>query len=87
MKESVKDVLIRAFKTFWQATVATLIIAIPEVVDLIPAGWAALKPVLISAGVGAIAAGLSAAYNGVILPVINKVKSKQNGGDSSVEGE
>ena len=82
-----KDVLIRAFKTFWQAMLATLVVAIPEIVELVPQGWGVLKPVLISAGVGAIAAGFSAAYNGVILPIINKAKAKQNGGESSVESE
>ena len=87
MKESVKDVLIRAGKTFWQATVAALVIAIPEVVELLPKGWEVTKPMLISVCVGAIAAGLSAAYNGVILPVVNKLKAKQNGGDSSIESK
>ena len=82
-----KDVLIRALKTFWQAMLATLVVAIPEIVDLVPQGWGVLKPVLISAGVGAIAAGFSAAYNGVILPIINKAKAKQNGGESSVESK
>ncbi len=82
-----KDVLIRALKTFWQAMLATLVVAIPEIVELVPQGWGVLKPVLISAGVGAIAAGFSAAYNGVILPIINKAKAKQNGGDTSVESE
>ena len=78
-----KDVLIRALKTFWQAMLATLVVAIPEIVELVPQGWGVLKPVLISAGVGAIAAGFSAAYNGVILPIINKAKAKQNGGETS----
>ncbi len=82
-----KDVLIRALKTFWQAMLATLVVAIPEIVELVPQGWGVLKPVLISAGVGAIAAGFSAAYNGVILPMINKAKAKQNGGDTSVESK
>ena len=82
-----KDVLIRAVKTFWQAMLATLVVAIPEIVELVPQGWGVLKPVLISAGVGAIAAGFSAAYNGVILPIINKAKAKQNGGESSVESK
>ena len=78
-----KDVLIRALKTFWQAMLATLVVAIPEIVELVPQGWGVLKPVLISAGVGAIAAGFSAAYNGVILPIINKEKAKHNGGETS----
>lgn len=84
MKEKMKDVLIRAGKTFWQATLATIVVAMPEIIDLIPAGWEALQPVLISAGVGAVAAGLSAAYNGVLAPILDKMKHKQNGGESSV---
>ena len=87
MKEQVKDVVIRALKTFWQSTLATLLITIPEIVELLPSGWKALQPVLISAGVGAIAAGLSAAYNGVILPFINKLKAKKNGGETSDAGK
>lgn len=83
MKQKMKDVLVRAGKTFWQATLATVVVAMPEIVELIPAGWDALQPVLVSAFVGAIAAGLSAAYNGVLAPIIEKMNLKQNGGDSS----
>lgn len=80
MKANFKDVLIRALKTFWQATLASIMIAIPEVIELIPSGWVAIKPVLISAIVGALAAGLSAVYNGVIAPLIHK-----NGGEASID--
>ena len=69
-----KDIAIRALKTLWQATLASIMVAIPEIVELIPQGWAALKPVLISAVVGAIAAGLSAMYNGVIKPIVEKLQ-------------
>ena len=74
MNEKVKDVLIRALKTFWQAGLASLCIAIPEIIELIPSGWNAVVPVLVSAGVGAVAGGLSAAYNGVIKPLLEKHK-------------
>lgn len=83
MKEIIKDVAIRAVKTLWQATLASVIIALPEVIELIPSGWVALKPVLISAVIGAIAAGLSAAWNGVLKPFVDKLKAK--GGDVSIE--
>lgn len=63
-----KDWVIRALKTFWQAALSALLIALPEIVNLIPNGWEAMQPVLISAGVGALAAGLSALYNGLIAP-------------------
>lgn len=82
MNEKIKDVLVRAGKTFWQAMLATVVVALPEIIELIPAGWEALQPVLISAGVGAVAAGLSAAYNGVLVPIIDKMKLKQIGGES-----
>jgi hypothetical protein len=78
MKEKIKDIAVRAGKTFWQAMLATALVAFPEIVELIPSGWEALKPVLISAVVGAIAAGLSATYNGVIAPIIDKVNAKRN---------
>lgn len=100
MKRKIKDVLIRAGKTFWQAALASLVVAIPEIIDLIPKGWQVIKPVALSAGIGALAAGLSAVYNGVIAPIINRSKPidaieiaeivyvDENGGDSSVdEGE
>ena len=95
MKRKVNDVLIRAGKTFWQASLAALAVAIPEIINLIPVGWEALRPVLVSAGVGALAAGFSAMWNGVIAPTINKAKwnngtaviptIEKNGGDSSID--
>lgn len=81
MKEKVKDVLIRAGKTFWQAALATLVVAIPEIINLSTAGWNAMRPVLVSAGIGALAAGFSAVYNGLIAPVVNK----GNGGESPID--
>lgn len=82
MNLKVKDVLIRAGKTFWQASLASLVVTIPEIIDLIPNGWDAVIPVLVSAGVGALAAGLSAVWNGVVAPMLNKLK---NGGESPVD--
>ena len=73
----IKEVFLRALKTFWQTTAASLMVEMPSIVELIPSGWAALKPVIISVVVGAIAAGLSAAWNGVLAPIFEKYK---NGG-------
>lgn len=94
MKSKIKDILVRAGKTFWQAALASVAISIPEMIDLIPVGWVALKPLLVSAGVGALAAGLSAVWNGVIAPIIKLMNSntetavieaKANGGESPVD--
>lgn len=74
MKEKFKDIAIRAMKTFWQAALATLLVAIPEIAELIPNGADVFVPVLVSAGVGALAAGLSAVWNGVFAPIIDKYK-------------
>lgn len=95
MKRKVEDVLIRAGKTFWQSALAAIAVAIPAIIELIPEGWIAMKPVLVSAIVGALAAGFSAMWNGVIAPVIKKAKwdngtadiptIEENGGDSSID--
>ena len=87
MNSKLKDVLIRAGKTFWQAALASLAVAIPEIIELIPSGWKAMIPVLVSTGVGALAAGLSAVYNGVIAPILEKkkVQAVEKGGDPSID--
>lgn len=93
LDSKIRDIIIRAVKTFWQAALASLMVAIPNIIDLIPVGWVAMKPVLVSAGVGALAAGLSAVYNGVIAPWVEKLKYRQavevevveNGGEAPVD--
>lgn len=77
MNLKVKDVLNRAGKTFWQAALASLVVSIPEIINLIPNGWDAVIPVLLSAGVGALAAGLSAVWNGVVAPMLDKLKYRE----------
>jgi hypothetical protein len=77
MNRKLNDVLVRAGKTFWQAALASLVVAIPEIINLIPNGWDAVMPVLLSAGVGALAAGLSAVWNGVVAPMLNKLKYRE----------
>lgn len=81
MNEKIKDVAVRAFKTFWQTALASLIFAMPQIIENIYVGWEALKPVLISAGIGALAAGLSAAYNGVLKPLAEKLKANNTSVD------
>lgn len=93
LDSKIRDVIIRAVKTFWQSALASLLVAIPDIIDLIPVGWVAMKPVLVSACVGALAAGLSAVYNGVIAPWIERLKYREavevdaveNGGESPVD--
>lgn len=77
MSEKIKDVAVRAFKTFWQTALASVLFAIPEITESIGAGWDVIKPLLISIGVGALAAGLSAAYNGVLKPFAEKLKGAE----------
>ena len=75
MKNKIKDVLIRAAKTFWQAAVAYIVATFGT--QLAGVDWFdtdALSSVLIGVTIGAVAAGLSAAWNGVIAPVLEKLK-------------
>ena len=81
MNEKIKDVAIRAFKTLWQTALASIIFAMPQIIDNLGAGWEALKPVLVSAGIAALAAGLSAAYNGVLKPLADKLKANNTSVD------
>ena len=75
MKEKVKDVLIRAAKTFWQAAAAYLVATFgTQLAGIDVFNAEALGNVIIGLGVGAIAAGLSAAWNGVVQPRLDKLK-------------
>ena len=75
MSEKIKDIITRAAKTFWQAALASLAVTLPQIIESVPSGWGVIKPILVSAGIGALAAGFSAAYNGVIKPVVDKHKT------------
>ena len=70
-----KDVTVRALKTFWQSAIAYLVatfgtqMAGVDVFDL-----EALKGVLGGLVVGALAAGISASWNGAVQPVLDRYK-------------
>jgi hypothetical protein len=66
-----KDVAIRALKTFWQAAVAYLVMSLGQGVDIFEG------EVVGGLLIGALAAGISASWNGAIQPVLNRLK----GGD------
>ena len=67
----VKDITIRALKTFWQSAIAYLVAALSTGVDLFEG------EVISGLLIGALAAGISASWNGAIQPVLNRLK----GGD------
>ena len=68
----IKDVLLRAFKTFWQAAVSYIIM---NIANLNPFDGSANKKVWLGFAAAALAAGCSAAWNGVIKPLWDKLMS------------
>lgn len=70
-----KDVAIRAMKTFWQSSVAYLVATLStqmsgvDVFDLHN-----VQSVFGGLLIGALAAGLSASWNGVVQPILEKYK-------------
>jgi hypothetical protein len=73
-----KDVTIRAAKTFWQSSIAYIVATISTQmagVDVFDPH--ALKSVIGSLLIGALAAGISASWNGVMQPMLDRYK----GGD------
>ena len=66
-----KDVALRAVKTFWQSAIAYLVASLSQGVDLFEG------EVIGGLLIGALAAGISASWNGVVQPVLNRLK----GGD------
>ena len=86
MKEKLKDVAIRALKTFWQGAMAYLVTSFSVqlgTIDLFSVE--ALKEVGIGLLIGTLAAGLSAAWNGVIAPILDKYKVKGGGSTDEVK--
>lgn len=69
MNEKTKDILIRAGKTFWQAALAYLL-ADAAVLQQALTDRSGGRQLLFSLAVGALAAGFSAVYNGVVRPWI-----------------
>jgi hypothetical protein len=70
-----KDITIRAAKTFWQSSIAYIVATISTQmagVDVFDPN--ALKSVIGSLLIGALAAGISASWNGVVQPVFIKLK-------------
>ena len=68
-----KDVARRAVKTFWQSAIAYLVASLSQGVDLFEG------EVIGGLLIGALAAGISASWNGAIQPVLNRLK----GGDAN----
>lgn len=62
-----KDVAIRAFRTFWQSAAASVIVAVGAGVDLTN------RTAVVALITGAIGAGLSAAWN-VVVPALTGAK-------------
>lgn len=62
------DVLVRALKTFVQASIAYLVASLGQGIDLFEV------EVLGGLLIGALAAGFSASWNGVVQPILDKCK-------------
>lgn len=69
MNEKWKDVLCRAGKTFWQACLGYLL-ADAALLHAALTDIETGKRVLVTLFVGAVAAGFSAVYNGIIKPLL-----------------
>ena len=70
-----KDVAVRSVKTFWQAALAYLVATLSTQiagVDIFDPH--AMKSVIGGLLIGSVAAGLSASWNGVVEPILNKYK-------------
>lgn len=67
--EKRKDVLVRAGRTFWQAMLAYLL-ADATMLRTALTDFGSGKRALLILFVGAVAAGLSAVYNGVFVPML-----------------
>lgn len=82
MTEAKKDILTRALKTFWQASLSYLFVNMSVITnavthDLTCGGLETIKEVAITVGVGALAAGFSAVYNSIKF-VHGEIKDVQN---------
>jgi hypothetical protein len=65
-----KDVAMRAFKTFWQSGIAYIVATLStQGVEVFER-----EGVICGLLIGALAAGISASWNGVVQPMLNKYK-------------
>ena len=70
-----KDIINRAVKTFWQSSIAYLVASVGTQVSGVDVlDFEAVRSVVSVLLIGALAAGISASWNGVIQPVLNKLK-------------
>ena len=65
MNENQKDVLTRAWRKFWQAMLAYLL-ADATLLQEALCDWSRGRHMLLTLFIGAVAAGLSAVYNGLL---------------------
>ena len=78
MKEKIKDVAIRALKTFWQAALASAIVNSEALfTNLTEFDSEKIQTLMVTVGLAALAAGLSATYNGVLKPLVDKLTNKE----------
>lgn len=63
-----KDIAIRALKTFWQSAIAYLVASLGQGIDLFEG------EVIGGLLIGALAAGICAVWNGFCLPMLDKCK-------------
>ena len=74
-----KDIAIRALKTFWQSGIAYLVATFSTQMAGVDAfDIEAMKSVVGGLLIGALAAGISAAWNGVVHPMLDKCKGGGN---------
>lgn len=79
-----EKISIKAKRTFWQAFFAYIVTSFGASLSGVSAfDCDAIVHALVGVIVGAVASGLSATYNGVVAPMVDKAITKANGGDSS----
>lgn len=79
MKEGAKDVAIRALKTFWQSSIAYLVASFGTQMGGVDVfDFHDVKSVIGGLLIGALAAGISASWNGAVQPKLNKLKGGVN---------
>ena len=70
-----KDIAVRALKTFWQSAIAFLVASLgTQGLDLFEG------EVIGGLLIGALAAGISASWNGAIQPILNKLRGSDVNG-------